>query len=170
MGCFPKTWMLPCYTSLRPFSACASPMAHRVPRDPTRFMDPRRGPGTVSTWPAPTPCPFPTVYPRPGKPIVLWKCFLTQASVLFPALFPNQGDPHSHGLSDDIDSLSKSSSDTPTRAGRGAGHSRLWAPAGTWWDLALTAGVGVIHLCESSPAGQIHSSCSTSKWMNKWIS
>ena len=39
--------------------------------------------------------------------------------MLFPALFPYQGDPHSHGLSDDIDPLSKSSSDTPTRAGWG---------------------------------------------------
>ena len=89
-------------------------------------------------------CAFPSTVPRPGRPSLSWPVWWHRPTVQIQLR-------HSHSC------------------WPGAGHSRLWAPAGTWWDLALTAGVGVIHLCESSPAGQIHSSCSTSKWMNKWI-
>lgn len=119
MGCFPKTRMLPRHTSLRPFSACALPMTHRVPRDPTRLMDPRRGPGTMST---PPPAPSPQCTHGPESLLFSENAFFPHASVLFPALFPDEGDPHLHGLSDDIDPLSKSSSDTPTLAGRGRGR------------------------------------------------
>ena len=160
MGCFPETWMLPRHTSLRHFGACASPMAHRVsaevgPQGPREVHGSWYCVHTVS----PQPLPLPHSVPMARKAY----CSLKMLS--FPRLLCVS--QHYSSTRETLtltaclmtsDPLSKSSSDTPICAGLGVGGSGSLSSLSsnrTWWDLALTAGVGVTCLYESSPAGQI---------------